>query len=144
MEKTGNLPLPAEINYRMPISDLMKKAANIELFKGARYYDLSLVVREVEMILPLFRENSAIQEYVFQRNVLNRIQGAPLQSMRTLGSHPTWEWINQELVKNFRVRKSYHNLYYQALNIRNYNNVSDYYEKLKNILDKLYEFDLTT
>lgn len=144
MEELANLALPPEANYRIPISDLMKEAANIKAFRGTNDYDLSSFIREVEMILPLFRDNPAIQEYVFQRNVINKIQGAALQAIRTLGPHPTWERTKQELVKNFGVRETYHNLHYQAINTKNYY-VSDYYEKLKCILDKLntkYEFDL--
>ncbi|XP_036322589.1 uncharacterized protein LOC118736650 [Rhagoletis pomonella] len=105
------------------------------ILKLNRDYDLTSFIREVEIFLPLF-ENTPMKEYVFQRCVINKLQGEALNLVRGLGAHSTWDLI-KELIKNFGIRDTYHQLYYRAINGKNNNNESHYYNYLKNILDNL-------
>jgi hypothetical protein len=120
----------------IPLSELLKEAGRIKEFRGDRSYDLSSFIREVEIFLPLF-ENTSMSDYIFQRCVVNKLQGNALNAVRTLGSLSSWDDIKEQLIKNFGIRETYHQLYFQALNARNRNNVSQYFEYLRNILDKL-------
>ncbi|XP_049315756.1 homeobox protein 2-like [Bactrocera dorsalis] len=116
-------------------SELIKEASRIKEFTG-KDYDLSSFIREVELILPLFNNNIAMQRFIFERYVKNKIQGPALAAIRTLGQEATWPEIKEEPIKNFGIKETYHNLYHQAVNLRNYN-VSNYFYNLRNILDKL-------
>lgn len=118
------------------VTELIKEASRIKEFRGDKSYDLSAFIREVELILPLFNENRPLQEFVFQRYIRTKIQGAALNAIRTLGQSPSWTTIREELIRNFGIKETYHNLYHQAISTKN-NNVSDYYHNLRNILDKL-------
>lgn len=126
-QSTNNLPAPTVLSG----SDLIKEAARIKKIHGTKDYDLSSFIREVELILPLFQENAILQQFVFERYIRNKIQGPALQVVRALGPESTWVRIKEELIKNF--------------NMKNFNNVSEYFKNLRNILDKLntkYEFDI--
>lgn len=129
----------------LPASELIKEAARIREFRGDGEYDLISFIREVDLILPLFEGNAALQQFVLQRYVINKIQGEALKAIRTLGNSTTWTTIKQELIKSFGVKDTYYGLHQKAMSTRNYLNVSDYFHKLKNILDDLntkYEFDV--
>lgn len=123
-------------NFTIPVSELLKEASRIKEYRGNGDYDLTSFIREVEIFLPLF-ENTPMKEYVFQRCVINKLQGEALNVVRGLGAHSTWDLIKKELIKNFGIRDTYHQLYYRAINAKNNNNVSHYYNYLKNILDNL-------
>lgn len=131
--------------YQIPVSELIREAARIREFNGKDGYELTSFIREVELFLPLFQGDQALYNFILQRSVVNKIQGDALQTIRTLGTSPTWEQIKTELTRSFGVRETYHSLYHQAVSCRNNNNVSEYFNKLKDILDKLnskYEFDV--
>lgn len=124
------------------VAELIKESSKIKEFWGNSQYSLTSFIREVEIFLPHF-VGTAVEQYILQRNVINKIQGPALQAIRTLGPNVTWDNIKAELIRNFGVRDTYYSLHHQALSLRN-NNVSDYFYNLKEILDKLntkYEFD---
>lgn len=123
--------------YQIPVSELIKEAARIKEFTGKDGYALTSFIREVELFLPLFQADQALYNFILQRSVINKIQGDALQTIRTLGTNPTWEQIKVELTRSFGVRETYHHLYHQAVSLKNFNNVSEYFYKLKDILDKL-------
>ncbi|XP_050337870.1 putative uncharacterized protein DDB_G0289263 [Bactrocera neohumeralis] len=127
--------MATESTIHLTGSELIKEASRIKEFTG-KDYDLSSFIREVELILPLFNNNIPMQRFIFERYVKNKIQGPALAVIRTLGQEATWPDIKEELIKNFGIKETYHNLYHQAVNLRNYN-VSNYFYNLKNILDKL-------
>lgn len=84
-----------------------------------------------------------MKEYIYQRVVLNKIQGEALHVLRTLGPNPTWEATKEALINNFGIQESYHQLYQQAFEARNVC-ITKYYKSLREILCKLnekYEYD---
>lgn len=119
------------------ISEVLKEASRIKEYTGSKEYALSSFIREAELFIPIF-QGTNLEEYVFQRCIVNKIQGAALDVIRTLGPDPSWKQIKTELIANFGVRETYYQLYHQALSQKNYN-VSQYYFNLSNILSKLNE-----
>ncbi|XP_017469633.1 PREDICTED: uncharacterized protein LOC108361515 [Rhagoletis zephyria] len=106
------------------VTELIKEASRIKEFRGDKSYDLSAFIREVELILPLFNENRPLQEFIFQRYIRTKIQGAALNAIRTLGQSPSWTTIREELIRNFGIKETYHNLYHQAISTKNNNVLS--------------------
>lgn len=143
-DSQGNTTPNRNTTVIFTINDLIKDAQRIGEFRGDGSYALVSFLREVDTILPMFNDHPNIKVYVFQRIIINKIQGAALEVIQTLGSGATWEEIKQELVNNFGVQKSYHQLYHEAFSARNYQ-VRDYYNILKIILSQLnekYEHDI--
>ncbi|XP_049314469.1 uncharacterized protein LOC125778898 [Bactrocera dorsalis] len=102
-------------------SDLLKEAAKIKEFRGDGTYDISSFIGEVELILPLFDENQAVKNYVWERHIKTKIQGEALQIIRTLNRDSSWDEVKTELIRNFGIRESYHQLFHQAITTRQYN-----------------------
>ena len=130
-------------NFQLTLADVIKDAQRIREFRGGSDYALSSFLREVDTILPLLNGNPGAKQYVFQRIVINKIQGPALDVIRTLESNATWATIRTTLIRNFGVKESYHSLYQRTFSLRNFN-VSDYFYGLRKILDKLnekYEYD---
>lgn len=130
-------PTTSSTTEPIPISEILKEASKIKEYKGTRDYDLSSFIREVELFIPIFKDTT-LEDYVFQRCIYNKIQGAALDVIRTIGPTPTWQQIKKELITNFGVRETYHQLFHKALALKNYN-VSQYYYNLRDILNKLNE-----
>ena len=124
--------------FTLSINDLIKDALRIHEFRGDGSYALSSFLRDVETILPLLTNNPPAKQYVFQRIIINKIQGPALDVIRTLESNASWEQIRAALVNNFGVKETYHQLYHQVLSARNFQ-VRDYFNNLRNILAKLNE-----
>lgn len=124
--------------YKLSANDIFQDAQRIREFTGDGSYALTSFIREVDTILPVLDEQPEVKQYLFQRIIVNKIQGSALDAIRTLGPNITWDNIKTELINNFGVKESYHQLYHKALSARNYN-VSEYYEILINILSKLNE-----
>ncbi|KAL7726131.1 hypothetical protein ACLKA6_002601 [Drosophila palustris] len=108
-------------NITVTGSDLLKEASRIRGFSGRDDYDLSSFPREVDTVLELFRENANTRLFVIQRYVVTKIHGEALNVIRLLRGNSTWEEIKAELIRNFEVKESYHNLYHRAISIRNTN-----------------------
>ncbi|XP_049308582.1 uncharacterized protein LOC125777521 [Bactrocera dorsalis] len=106
---------------RISASDLLKEAAKIKEFRGDGSYDISSFIGEVELILPLFDENQAVKNYVWERHIKTKIQGEALQIIRTLNRDSSWDEVKTELIRNFGIRESYHQLFHQAITTRQYN-----------------------
>ncbi|XP_054082638.1 uncharacterized protein LOC128920139 [Zeugodacus cucurbitae] len=102
-------------------SDLLKEAAKIREFRGDGNCDISSFIREVQLILPLFNENQPAKNYVWERHIKTKIQGEALQIIRTLNSDSSWDEVKTELIRNFGLRESYHQLFHQAITTRQYN-----------------------
>lgn len=121
-------------DQQLPLSEALKEAAKIQEFRGDKTYDVTSFINEVELFAGLFNGTN-MEQYFFQRYVLKKIQGEAANVIRTM-NNPIWSQIKQELLKNFGVRESYHQLFHKALNVRN-NNVRQSFTYLRNILDKL-------
>lgn len=124
--------------FSFSTNDLIKEAQRIKEFSGNGTYALSSFLREVDIILPLFNNQPLVKQYVFSRVIINKIQGQALDVIRTLGTDATWDVIKVELINNFGVRETYHQLYHQAISLRNFN-VRNYFTSLRSILAKLNE-----
>lgn len=127
----------------LTIKDLVKDAQRIREFRGDGSYALTSFIREVDTLLPLLASNVNIKNYVYQRIIVNKIQGPALDAIRTLGPNARWQDIKDSLVANFGVKETYHNLYQQAFSAR-CTNVRNYFTILRDILSKLnekYEYD---
>jgi len=127
----------------MTLNALIKDAQRVHEFRGDGSYALTSFLREVDTILPLLDNNIPAKNYVYQRVIVNKIQGPALDVIRTLGQSATWEDIKAALIHNFGVRKTYHQLYHQALSATNFQ-VRNYFTILKNILSELnekYDYD---
>lgn len=132
---TAGLSVPATSgDQQLPLSEALKEAAKIQEFRGDKTYDVTSFINEVELFAGLFNGTN-MEQYFFQRYVLKKIQGEAANVIRTI-NNPTWSQIKQELLKNFGIRESYHQLFHKALNVRN-NNVRQSFTYLRNILDKL-------
>lgn len=121
-------------DQQLPLSEALKEAAKIQEFRGDKTYDVTSFINEVELFANLFNGTN-MEQYFFQRYVLKKIQGEAANVIRTI-NNPVWSQIKQELLKNFGIRESYHQLFHRALNVRN-NNVRQSFTYLRNILDKL-------
>lgn len=124
--------------YTLSVDDIMKDAQRIREFNGDGSYALTSFIREVDTVLPILDGQPQVKNYVLQRIIINKIQGAALDAIRTLGTNLTWDTIKAELINNFGIKESYHQLYHKALAAKNYN-VRDFYISLKIILSKLNE-----
>lgn len=120
-------------------SELIKDAQKIREFRGDGSYALTSFLREVDIVLSFCTQSTNIRKYIFHRIIVNKIQGDALDVIRGLGSDASWDLIKKELINNFSVKETYFQLYHKALSLRNNNNVSEYFSKLKNILAKLNE-----
>jgi len=125
-------------NMALTVNDFIKDAQRIHEFRGDESYSLSSFIREVDTVLPQLNDKPDIKKYVFERVILNKIQGEALLVMRTLPETATWDEIKTELIKSFGVKESYYQLMQQAFSIRP-SSVSAYYNNLQNILAKLNE-----
>lgn len=119
-------------------NDVLKDAQRIHEFRGDDAYALSSFLREVETVFTLVQSNPDVKEYIYQRVVLNKLQGEALHILRTLGLNPTWEEVKEALISNFGVRESYHQLFQDAFAARN-SNIVNYYNFLRDILCKINE-----
>lgn len=78
------------------------------------------------------------KQYIYQRIIINKIQGEALHVLRTLGANPNWEDTKQALISNFGVKQSYHQLYQEAFEAKN-NCIVSYYKYWRDILCKINE-----
>jgi len=122
----------------LTVNDFIKDAQRIHEFRGDDSYALSSFIKEVDTLLPHLKANPDVKKYVFERIILNKIQGEALTVLRTLPEDETWENIKETLSKHFGVKESYYQLVQQALSTRIFS-VSEYYSKLQHILAKLNE-----
>ncbi|XP_050338641.1 uncharacterized protein LOC126765073 [Bactrocera neohumeralis] len=105
--------------FQLPLSEALKEAARIQEFRGDNTYDVTSFINEVELFIDLFAGTN-VEEYFYKRHVQKKIQGEAANAIRAL-DNPSWTETKQELLRNFGVRESYHQLYHKALNVRNYN-----------------------
>ncbi|XP_039968951.1 uncharacterized protein LOC120780763 [Bactrocera tryoni] len=105
--------------FQLPLSEALKEAARIQEFRGDNTYDVTSFINEVELFIDLFAGTN-VEEYFYKRHVQKKIQGEAANTIRAL-DNPSWTETKQELLRNFGVRESYHQLYHKALNVRNYN-----------------------
>lgn len=127
----------------LSMNELLKDAQRIREFRGDDTYALTSFIREVETIFAISQSNPEAREYVYQRVVLNKIQGEALHVLRTLGLQPSWEETREALISNFGVKESYHQLYQEAFAAKNVG-ITNYYKRLREILCKInekYEYD---
>lgn len=130
-------------SFTISLNDLMKDAQRIHEYRGDSTYSLSSFIREVDTVLPLFNSNQQAKAYIFERIIINKIQGAALDVIRSIGVNATWEEMKAALTNAFGVKETYHQLLQEAFSLRNIS-VSEYFTKLLNILAKLnekYEYD---
>lgn len=128
---------------QLTMSDVIEDAHTIQVFKGDNSYALSSFIREVETVQSIIQDQPTLKAYIHQRVVINKIQGAALHVLRTLGPNPSWEAVKQALVSNFGVRESYDELYKRA-NVAVNNDIVNYFKYLRNICSKInekFEFD---
>lgn len=129
--------------FSLSLNDVLKDAHRINVFRGDDSYALTSFLREVETVFALVESQQDVKQYIYQRVILNKLQGEALHVLRTLGSNPNWEATKEALISNFGVKETYHQLYQEAFSARN-NGISNYFNFLRNILCKLnekYEYD---
>ncbi|KNE88174.1 hypothetical protein PSTG_18431, partial [Puccinia striiformis f. sp. tritici PST-78] len=102
------------------LNDLMKDAQRIHEYRGDNSYSLGSFLREVDTLLPLFNINPGLKAYIYERTIINKIQGPALDVVRTLG-HTSWEDVKVALIAAFGVKESYHQLYQEAFSLKNTN-----------------------
>lgn len=137
IEKTTNMA------FTLSTNEVLKDAQRIHEFRGDKTFALTSFLREVDTIFLLVQSNPNAKEYIYQRIILNKLQGEALDVVRTLGINPKWEDTKEALIANFGVKETYHQLYQEAFSARNYCIVS-YFKYLREILCKLnekYEYD---
>lgn len=130
-------------SWQLSMNDILKDAQRIHEYRGDDSYALTSFLREVESVFALVDSNDDVKKYIYQRVILNKLQGEALHVMRTLGPNPTWGDVKEALICNFGVKESYHQLYQEAFEARNFN-IENYYNKLVSILCKInekYEYD---
>lgn len=121
------------------MNDVLKDAQRISVFRGDESYALSSFLREVDTLFLLVDSQPDAKAYIYQRIILNKLQGDALHVVRTLGQNPTWEKTKEALVNNFGIKESYHQLYQKAFSANNDNGINIYYNKLLSILCKINE-----
>lgn len=127
----------------LSMNDILKDAQRIHEYRGDETYALTSFLREVDTIFSLIQHNAEAKEYIYQRVVLNKIQGEALHVLRTLGPNPSWDETKEALISNFGIHESYHQLYQHAFEAKNVC-IINYYKQLREILCKLnekYEYD---
>lgn len=127
----------------LSMNDILKDAQRIHEYRGDETYALTSFLREVDTIFSLIQQNAEAKEYIYQRVVLNKIQGEALHVLRTLGPNPSWDETKEALISNFGIHESYHQLYQHAFEAKNVC-IINYYKQLREILCKLnekYEYD---
>lgn len=127
----------------LSINEVLKDAQRIHEYRGDDTYALTSFLREVETVFLLVQSQPDVKNYIYQRVILNKLQGEALHVVRTLGTNPCWEEVKEALISNFGVKESYHQLYQEAFAAKNYGIVL-YYNCLRNILCKInekYEYD---
>lgn len=95
-------------------------------------------MREVETVLAFVENDEGASRYIYNRIILNKIQGEALRVLRTLGPNPSWSETKEALINNFGVKESYHQLYQEAFGARNAG-IVNYYSHLRSILCKINE-----
>lgn len=130
-------------NVTLSLNDVLKDAQRINEFRGDDSYALTSFLREVETLFALVQTHPDVQNYIYQRVVLNKLQGEALHVTRTLGLNPNWEETKEALINNFGVKETYHQLYQEAFAAKNIG-IDNYYKCLRSILCKInekYEYD---
>lgn len=133
-----------ELSFTLSMNDLLKDAHRIHEFRGNDEYALTSFLREVDTLFLLVQGQPDVKQYIYQRIIINKIQGEALHVLRTLGANPNWEETKQALISNFGVKQSYHQLYQEAFEAKN-NCIVSYYKYLRDILCKInekYEYDV--
>lgn len=117
------------------VKDVINEARSVPVFKGDGTYELSHFIKEVETLIGMVTDDAA-KQYIF-RILTTKIQGNAAESVRRItNQNPSWEIIKTQLIKSFGVQETYLKLKEKADSIR-FINVSQYYEELIKILDKL-------
>lgn len=130
--------------FLLSVNDVIKDAQRIHEFRGDNSYALTSFLREGEAILSLLSNCPDGKRYVYQRIIINKIQGPALDVIRTLGPDASWEQIKTALTNEFGVKETYHQLYQKAFSAKNFQ-VREYFLTLRNILARLnekYEYDI--
>lgn len=91
-------------NLSLTMNDVLKDAQRIHEFRGDDSYALTSFLREVETLFALVQANPDVKEYIYQRVILNKLQGVALHVIRTLGLNPNWEETKEALIDNFGVK----------------------------------------
>lgn len=132
------------MSIQLSINDILKDAQRVHEFRGDESYALTSFLREVDTIFSIIQSNLDVQNYIYKRVILNKLQGEALHVIRTLGPDPSWLEVKTSLISNFGVKESYHQLYQDAFSIKNFG-IENYYKNLRQILCKLnekYEYDV--
>ena len=80
---------------QVPATELIKEVSRIKPYYGIhKEYDLSSFLREIEIILPLFDDNPALKQFIFEKHIWTKLQEAALQVKRTLGPSAILNEIN--------------------------------------------------
>lgn len=127
----------------LSMNEILKDAQRIHEFRGDNSFALTSFLREVETVLALVQNDEGASGYIYNRIILNKIQGEALHVLRTLGPNPSWWETKEALINNFGIKESYHQLYQEAFGAKNHS-ISKYYSHLLSILCKInekYEFD---
>lgn len=132
-----------QLSLVLSVNDVLKDAQRISEFRGDNSYALSSFLREVDTVLSLIESNAEASNYIFNRIILNKLQGEALHVIRSLGPNPIWNETKKALIQNFGVRESFHQLFQEAFGAKN-NGIVSYYTHLLSILCKInekYEYD---
>lgn len=117
------------------VKDIINEARAVPAYRGDGTYELSHFISEVETLIGMVTDNAA-KQYIF-RILTTKIQGDAAVSIRRIQTqNPDWETIKKQLIKSFGVQETYLKLKEKADSTR-FINVSQYYEELSKILDKL-------
>ncbi|KRG00412.1 uncharacterized protein Dwil_GK26859 [Drosophila willistoni] len=114
--------------FTLSFGDILKDAHHTHEYRGDNSRALSSFIREVEMIFSLLPPTSTAGVYVFRRVILNNIQGAALDVMRTIeNAKPSWDDL----------KESYNQFYQEAFMLMFHKNflseVLYLQEQIKNI-----------
>lgn len=124
--------------FSLSINDILKDAQRINEYRGDDTFALTSFLREVDTVFLLVQSQPDAKEYIYQRIILNKLQGEALHVIRTLGTNASWEETKEALISNFGVKETYHQLYQEAFAEKNHG-IINYYKHLRNILCKINE-----
>lgn len=74
----------------LSMNEILKDAQRIHEFRGDNSFALTSFLREVETVLALVQNDEGASGYIYNRIILNKIQGEALHVLRTLGPNPSW------------------------------------------------------